>query len=278
MARRFGTVSCVWSLLASGAIASEPRPVVVWIQTDPWAMVLGADTPRVAVYDDGEAVFLATDGGEAVYRHVRLDAPALAAVRAHVAPLLAVGGLRARYDLAPNVTDQPETLLYVADGRREAVTRVYGLMAAGTQLPAFTRFPGGPAPDVLPREVAALHAWLARFGAPASQAWTPRTIEVMLWDYSHAPEASIAWPKDWPGLTSERARRRGASWSVFLDGSELARLKAFLATRNPRGAVELEGRKLSAAYRFVFPAERVWHDAFRAALTRAGERTATADP
>jgi hypothetical protein len=30
-------------------------------------------------------------------------------------------------------------------------------------------------------------------------------VEVMLWDYSYAPDASIHWPKDWPALNSDRA-------------------------------------------------------------------------
>lgn len=30
-----------------------PKPVAVLVQTDPWAMVIGSDTPLVAIYDDG---------------------------------------------------------------------------------------------------------------------------------------------------------------------------------------------------------------------------------
>src|SRR5580765_5801634 len=36
---------------------SGPKPLLVMIQTEPWATVIGADTPRVAVYEDGTLLF-----------------------------------------------------------------------------------------------------------------------------------------------------------------------------------------------------------------------------
>lgn len=35
---------------------SGPRPLIVWIQTDPWAMVLDADTPLLSLYEDGTMI------------------------------------------------------------------------------------------------------------------------------------------------------------------------------------------------------------------------------
>lgn len=47
------------TLLAGVATpVAEPTPVLVFIQTDPWKMVIGSDTPRVAVYDTGEVIFV----------------------------------------------------------------------------------------------------------------------------------------------------------------------------------------------------------------------------
>jgi hypothetical protein len=56
--------------------------------------------------------------------------------------------------------------------------------------------------------------------------------------------------------------KRGDSYSVFLDGSLLADLKSFLATRNQKGAVVIAGRKMAVSYRYTFPSERVWFGAF----------------
>ena len=57
----------------------------------------------------------------------------------------------------------------------------------------------------------------------------------MLWDYSYAPDKPVYWPKDWPDLTSKRAVKRNDMWSIFLDGSYLPRLEAFLENAKGKG-------------------------------------------
>src|SRR5262245_16919340 len=108
-----------------------PSPIAVFIQTDPWAMVLGADTPRVVVYENGEAIFVKKWNDRWARYHVTLDKPALAKVREQLQPVLARKDLKPYYNIAPNVTDQPKAMFYVRDGDREVATAVYGLMAAG---------------------------------------------------------------------------------------------------------------------------------------------------
>src|SRR5947209_3299522 len=262
------------ALLSLGAAApfdpfAGPRPLAVFLQTDPWAMVLGADTPRVAVYEDGEVVFVKKVGERLAYHHVKLTPKGLAALRARIAPALAIKDLKPWYDMRPGVTDQPQARFYLRDGSREAATSVYGLSARGTRLPAFTVFPGAPRPDSPPSALLELHAWLSQLDFPASREWTPQYLEVMLWDYSYAPDASIVWPKEWPSLQSPRAVQRGNAYSIFLDGSQLPQLRRFLATREERGAVEVEGKKMAADFRYVFTGEPVWDKAFRQAAERA---------
>lgn len=264
------------ALLSLGAAApfdpfAGPKPLAVFIQSDPWAMVLGADTPRVAVYENGEVVFVKKVGERIAYHHVKLTPKGLAALKARIAPALAVKDLKSWYNVAPGVTDQPKALFYLRDGNREIATSVYGLSAKGTKLPAFTVFPGAPEPDAPPSELLKLHSWLSTLDFPTSQEWTPRYVEVMLWDYSYAPDSSIIWPKDWPSLESPRTVKRGSSYSIFLDGSQLPKLRAFLATRTERGAVEVEGKKMAAEFRYAFPGEPVWNKAFNDAAKREAE-------
>ncbi len=253
-----------------------PRPLAVLIQTDPWAMVLGADTPRVAVYEDGEVIFVKKVGDRLAYHHVRLGKGDLSRLRAELAPVLALRVLKPWYDMAPGVTDQPQAMLYLRDGAREVATSVYGLMAAGTRLPAFTRIGGAPQPASPPAELLRLHSRLSSLDYTGSEEWTPKYVEVMLWDYSYAPDSSIAWPREWPSLGSPRAVQRGSSYSIFLDGAELPRLRRLLATREERGAVEVDGRKMAASFRYAFPGETEWNRAFRDAAKRAA--AARADP
>ncbi|HEV7667193.1 MAG TPA: hypothetical protein VGS22_01635 [Thermoanaerobaculia bacterium] len=249
-----------------------PAPIAIFIQTDPWSMVIGSDTPRVAVYENGEVIFVKKVGGDLAYHHVRLAKEALEKLRGEIKPLLAVKNLEPWYNLAPNITDQPQSMFYLRDGDREVATCVYGLMAAGTKLPAYTQFPGGPKATAPPDALLKLHERLCHLDFPASIEWRPDYLEVMLWDYSYAPESSIHWPKEWPSLDSERALKRGDSYSVFLDGSLLPKLREFLSTRNEKGAVEVAGKKLAASYRFVFPSEPVWSKAFADAARRASAK------
>jgi len=106
------------------------------------------------------------------------------------------------------------------------------------------------------------HKALVDYAAPDAKPWVPLYIEVLLWSYSYAPDASIVWPGKWPNLDSPRTRKRGDSYSIYLDGTELQSLKEFVATRKEKGAVELSGKKFSIAYRYALPSEPVWMKAF----------------
>jgi len=266
-------MKCFASILLSVAslnlLAAEfspfegPKPIAVLVQTDPWGMVMGADTPRVAVYEDGTVIFLKKSGRGAGYHRKDLSATELADFRNRLAPTAQLKDLKSFYNLRPHVTDQPEALFYFRDGDRELTTRVYGLKAPGTKLRAQTSFPEKQKADVAPDELLELHKFLCLLDYSESQEWAPRYLEVMIWPYEYAPEASIIWPKDWPGLDSKRSFKSGDSHSIFLDGSVLPELRKFLAARKERGAVEIGGKKWAVSFRSVFPSEPVWRKALK---------------
>jgi hypothetical protein len=243
-----------------------PKPLMVFIQSDPWAMVIGSDTPRVAIYENGDLIFVKKAGNRPAYRHVTLDKAGLDKVRVHIQPVLALKDLKRLYNIRPDATDQPESRFYFCDAGRDVATSVYGLMAGNTELPGYTVLPTDKKPTLPPQALLKLHQWLCEFDRPGSTEWTPKYVEVMLWDYSYAPEASIQWPTDWPSLKSDRAVKRGKSYSIFLDGSLIPKLREFLATRKERGAIEVDGKKMAASYRFTFPGEPRWRKAFDAAV------------
>lgn len=248
-----------------------PKPLVVFIQSNPWAMVIGSDTPRVVLYENGDVVFAKMVNDQLTYHHATLGKPELEKVREQLKPVWALNDLKSHYDIRPNVTDQPEAMFYLRDGERVVVTTVYGLMAPGTKLPGYFTAPESQEASRPPDELIKLHKWLCELDYPHSKEWTPKYVEAMLWDYSYAPDASIQWPKDWPALDSERAIQRGRMYSIFLDGAQLPELRAFLASRNAKGAVEIGGKKMAAAYRFTFPSERAWREAFAKADEQAAK-------
>jgi hypothetical protein len=197
-------------------------------------------------------VVAAKRDNRAVYHHVRLDEAALDRFVDQVKPVLALNCLERQYDMAPNLTSQPITKFYFRNGEREVATMVYGLMAPGTRLLAYTELPSGLEPVMPPKELLQLHSRLCQLDYPESQVWTPDYVKVLAWEYSYAPEPSIHWPQKWPSLTSDRTIKRGDVYSIFLDGSTLPELRLFLATRSEKGAIEIDGKKMYAEYRFTF--------------------------
>ena len=234
------------------------KPIAVLMEQDPWLMVIGSDTPRVAVYENGDVVFVKKTGERTyAYHYAKLTPGELGALSQMWAPLVARPLAKKHFTLS-DATDQPTAALYFANGTVQWAASVYGLSCRSAVPPAPTNPKGDDAP---PPELFAVHKSLCALDYPSSREWQPAYVEVMLWDYSYAPQPSVAWPKEWPDLNSPRAMQRGDAYSVFLDGRELPRLKAFLATQKEKGAVELGGKKWAIAYRYTFANEPVWRKA-----------------
>ena len=111
----------------------------------------------------------------------------------------------------------------------------------------------------LPSEIRTTLLQIDELRKQAGKRWLPDRVEVTLWPYEYAPEESIVWPQKWPGLTSPTtAKRAWNRYSVFVPSEELAALRGFLATQRERGAVLIDGRKISMAILFPLPKEELW--------------------
>lgn len=234
-----------------------PKPVAVFIEQNPWLMVIGSDTPRVTVYDNGDVIFLKKSGDEYSMRIAKLSPTELSQLEQKWAPLFETK-LKRDYSLS-DATDQTSAQLYLRNGDQAIAVDAYGLDCDGISYVAKL----DPA-DTPPPEFYAVHKSLCNLDFASSEAWTPEYVEVMLWNYDYAPDKSIHWQQDWPNLQSERAIQRGDMWSIFLDGTELPKLLAFLKTRPEKGAVEVGGKKWAASVRYTYPSEPVWRQALRA--------------
>lgn len=241
-----------------------PQPIAVLIQTDPWLMVIGSDTPMVVIYEDGQVIYLHRDEqGAQSYVCKQLTQQELEKTKKELAAFGDFSAIKGHYNLAPNVTDQPETEIYLNLNGRLVVTTVYGLMVPRTQLPAYTVMPGSQPLDSLPGSLRGLYEYLIQLKFAEAKPWQPAYIEVMVWGYSYAPDKSIHWPKEWPGLDSPDTVKRGDAYSIFLPGADIEKLRNFLNTRKQKGAVEIGGKKWAVAFRYAFPSEPVWMRAFR---------------
>ena len=247
-----------------------PKPVAVLIQTDPWLDVIGSDTPMVAIYDDGQIVYEKREKGKAsTLLHKQLSQEALAEMKRKLIAFGDYWALKDYYNVAPNVFDEPETQFYLSLNGKEFVAGVYGLETPDTELPASIAIDSEDKPDKLPKALADLHAYLTSLDFADAKPWKPPYVEVMLWEFGRASQ-TIPWPKDWPGLESPNARKRGSAYSIFLPGQELPKLRDFLKTQD---AVEINGKKWAVSFRFAFPSEPVWWKAFdkKSEKARAGK-------
>jgi len=155
------------------------RPVLVLVETDPWAMVIGSDSPRFALYDNGLAIYRTKDS----FRQIVLDQAHAADLRKAVNPG-ALACLNEDYSIS-DWTDQPSELLFFGRGGRLSKISVYG------------RIPNGGGSTNLPSPLIAAYERLARFDDSKSRPWMPDYIEVMVWPYEYAPEPSVVWPYEY---------------------------------------------------------------------------------
>jgi hypothetical protein len=245
-------------LVAAPAMAkfepwAGPKPVAVFTEFNPWLMVIGSDPPRVAIYENGDVIFAKKVGETYAYHTVRLSPAQLQELEARWQSVFSVTPPKNGYDVS-GATDQATASFYLRHGEQTFQTHVYGWSCrGGVNAPAQLKPEERP-----PAALADAHKTFCSMDFPESKEWAPKYVEVMLWDYSYAPEQSIVWPKKWPDLKSERALKRGEAWSIFLDGSQLDDLHAFLRERANKGAVELGGKKWAADFRYTFPSEPMW--------------------
>jgi hypothetical protein len=228
------------TLILAAPEAGNPKTLIVLVERDPWLMVIGSDSPSFALYDDGEAIYWTKTG----YKSVKLDKADLARLIGRL-DLGTLACLDEYYDAA-SATDQPTEVLTIFNGDKRSSVSVYGSMKS-TSVRSKT-------PKAFITSYDILHA----FQRPDARDWLPEKVEVMVWPYAYAPEASIVWPKGWPALDDPGTVKRGDSYSIFLPSSDYPALTSFLRDRKEKGAVEIGGKKWAVSTRFPFAGEKGW--------------------
>lgn len=231
----------------------ESDPIAIVTEYDPWAMVIGADSPRAILFADGTFIRTDLSGRSLSFSTARLSPSELSRVQAALGPMRAFTRLKDAYDLAPNVTDMPTAELVRNEGRLSKTVEVYGYRLGLVDVPAtFVSFTDEKA-DRLPLEFDKAFRVLVGLRPTRLVRWHPRYLEVMVWPFEYSRKEPLAWPDKWPDLSHPLTLQRGDSYSLFLPSSEQPTLETFLSARLSGQAVRIGGRKWSISWRPVTP-------------------------
>ena len=227
------------------------KPLFVQIEYNPWAMVIGADTPTFALYDNRTVVYWKKEGRAGKYLSATLTDSEMSQVLEKINPQQ-FDSLEKRYEPARGITDQPESLMVLRkeDGSYKAVY-VYG---------SIRRKDDGTYPKGVPDLLGDVYQFVTTYDNAKASEWLPDRIEVMIWPYGYAPDKDLVWPKGWPDLSDPGTVKNGDLYSIYLRKALFEELKAFLAQRRERQAVRLSGKKWAVDVRLPFPDEQIWQN------------------
>lgn len=219
------------------------QPVVMLTEFNPWAMVIGSDSPTFVLYENGTVIYL-KDGR---YVSARLS-QAEVEVFVRGLALDALSRLQDKYIII-HATDQPTTVLLVRpDDRNYKKISVYGSIQSLKAEPA-ERLP-------LPDELTHALRQVLNYDNANSSAWMPEYIEVMIWPFEYAKGKAADWPTKWPGIADSKTVRRRDTYSIFIPASQNEEIREFISHLKPTQAVRIDNKKWAISTRFPFPHEQ----------------------
>lgn len=225
-------------------------PVALVYEFDPWAMVLGSDSPSFALYADGLVIFVRrAQDGKHEYASVVLSAEERDALVSSL-PVKQFFGLERHYETT-GITDQPTTTVILWDKDQLKSVSVYG----GLRRTDNDRKEGAPAAFIETYEK------LKSFRSARAVKWMPEKVEMMIWPYETAGDA-MTWPKAWPDTNHPETKKRGdgqdrIAYSIYLTQPQYATLLKRIE-RDSESALLINGRKWAFSFRFPFPSEEDW--------------------
>jgi len=237
-------------LLVSGRSANSDappphkEPLVMLTEFNPWAMVVGSDTPSFVLYSDGTVIFWSKAENAGRYLTTKLSVSEVDGL---------VGGLRPRElaHLADSYsvdegTDAPTNVLVIhtEDAPSKKIS-VYGSIRLITDNQV-----------ALPESLKADLIRLDSYSNPSAVVWTPERVEVIVWPFDYARGTSLKWPSDWPGINSSTTVKRKQTYSIFLPYADWPKLQKLLASRKQTEAVLIDGKKWAYSVGFPFPHEK----------------------
>lgn len=220
---------------------SDELPLVSWMD---WGI------PKFVLYADG-TIIAAEQAPKKGLVSMQLGADELQRLLSSLSTQEAFWSLGSKYELS-RASDQPLSVVTVRiPGKKRKSVSVYGRLqprsADGSKPPeAFMQF---------------IDALAAQTSGRMTR-WDPGYVEILWSDYGYAPDRPLPWPAEWPGFESPLVRSTNIELIpkiMIFPSSELPALDDFLAQRPERGAILINGRKMSAHYRWPIRSEKKWN-------------------
>lgn len=240
--KKFKFFIILFFLTISSTIAQEfddyRKPIIFFIETNPWSMVVGSDVPSFALYESGLVIYRVIENRQLNYYSVKLNTVELKELIDNIILSDEIYIMEEEID-ASSWTDQPyNTLVINLDNYK--VINVYGNLSRGE------------ARDNTPHLFIEIYDRIISYRNNSAYEWEPPFIEVMLWNYDYAPNKR-AWPENFPDINSPSTLKRGDLYSIFIERDQQEEFLDFYRSRGEREAVEINGYKMSISYRIPFP-------------------------
>jgi len=220
-------------------------PLVSWMEGG------GAPGVRFLLFANGD-VLVPNARAKSGLGKSRLSPERLRAVLAKLEAQNKFWALSSRYADPDLIVEGPDAAISLRLPKKPAITvTVDAALTAGEsdQLP----------PRAFVECINLLKTFIPAYTTP----WDPGYVEIGWSDFSYARERSVAWPKEWPGLTGPLARKvKGwvIQWIVLFPSSRVDELDRFFARhwKLQTMPILVDGRKLSGSYRWPLPSEKAW--------------------
>ncbi len=229
------------------ALGMPPQPLVLLYIRDPWRMVIGSDSPRFALYENGLVIYASGEKKpEKAFLSKLLSPIELKELLTTLDLERRLVGLDGKKFSASSATDQPRNQLRYSINGQSREIEVYG--------PPHGRQPGDPGAESVPKPFLEIFDFLTLYHAKGAKPWLPPQIEVMIWPFDYSRETPQPWPKEWPGLDDPATRKRGNdSYSLFLDSRHFSAFLDLLRGMRSSQAVSIGDKKWAISYRIPFP-------------------------
>lgn len=218
------------------------QPILVLIETNPWLMVIGSDVPTFALYENGQIIYKKVVGKKWKYFEVKND-------REKTQKIIESFGItdslmkQQDYIEASGWTDQPTNILLLNFDTLRQLS-VYGELQDLKN----------EARQKTPKNFLSVYDNILKFEDDKAVEWLPDSFEVMATEYTHAPEKSLMWNKDWNDIKSvSTVKRSDDLYSIYLNKKHYQAFVGFLRSIKEKQAVEINGKKYSLTYRLPFP-------------------------